>query len=482
MSFRVPTSSSSDSEPMITLQTALQGSDPTSPSPLSSKIPLLRPTVYYLRQAIRTQAEVELPSLRTSGQSARVYEAADVVTLKRAADTIKAYLDDVLDLEVRGLSPEHHLTPRLDGPQDIQESKKDYKAEQGSAWVGRNPLGSASGFSAFSEIDEDDDENGAVDGGHARTPYSVPQENTGKDRSSDSMDEGETRDSTASVDSHDSHRSNDIQNNTHHLDNKHPTNDVVSKSDTSNNDRPHSRHSLSKSPPRTPPASTEKPPKTPPPGKESFLSKLSPSRLLNMFVLTPSPTPAKVVQRSASPSTPTPQTPNQADKPVVDPSTVLVLTPPSLPFSNRPPAPIPLYEESSSSEDELHSPVPTSVSASKKRPRAHSLLPSRRSTRTLKPRTSTRLAQMVPPNLRAAGSMGPYKTLPGPRWRSTGEEGGRGRSTVRFSAVVVSQKRSGSASSVSSVSSLGSDRVGRAVGMGGGGGGAKRVRFEGFAT
>ncbi|KAL8728938.1 MAG: hypothetical protein Q9166_005033 [cf. Caloplaca sp. 2 TL-2023] len=87
----------------------------------------------------------------------------------------------------------------------------------------------------------------------------------------------------------------------------------------------------------------------------------------------------------------------------------------------------------------------------------------RRSPRTIKPRSSTRTAQMIPPNTRTAGSMGPYKPRP-----AANVAGSRGRSTIRMSSVTVGQKRSSSASSVSS--------TGSSVG-GRGGGAVKRVRF-----
>ena len=83
---------------------------------------------------------------------------------------------------------------------------------------------------------------------------------------------------------------------------------------------------------------------------------------------------------------------------------------------------------------------------------------------------------MIPMNTRTAGSMGPYKPLPASRGVLVAAQdmGGRGRNSVRMSAVVVGQKRS---SSASSVSSTGSSTAGY-VGSGGRSGGAtKRVRF-----
>ncbi|KAL8938112.1 MAG: hypothetical protein Q9216_004069, partial [Gyalolechia sp. 2 TL-2023] len=103
-------------------------------------------------------------------------------------------------------------------------------------------------------------------------------------------------------------------------------------------------------------------------------------------------------------------------------------------------------------------PTQTQTQALNRKARTRPSAPTRRSTRTIKPRTSARVAQMIPPNLRTAGSWGPYKTLPGPRVGG----GERGRSVGRN----VGQKRSGSASSVSSAGSV--------RGGGGGGGGGKR--------
>ncbi|KAL8997776.1 MAG: hypothetical protein Q9169_003025 [Polycauliona sp. 2 TL-2023] len=247
---------------------------------------------------------------------------------------------------------------------------------------------------------------------------------------------------------------------------------------------PHSsRRSPKTPPPRTPPSRTPPPrtppPKTPPPKASSpktppqtqkggLFSGFSTSRLFGLF--TPLRSGAKSEPPPAIPHVPSPTLHQENEN--IDP------------FADGTQDESPL----TSSDDNLSipdidsepeapaSPFPPTppITPAKKRFRIIPLstVATRHSQRNFKPRSSGRMAQMIPMNTRTAGSMGPYKPLPSASRRvlvATHDGGGRGRSTIRMSSVVVGQKRSSSASSISSTGSSAGSYSGRAA--------TKRVRF-----
>ncbi|KAL8927734.1 MAG: hypothetical protein Q9208_002149 [Pyrenodesmia sp. 3 TL-2023] len=454
--------SASTTEAIARLQQLAKDADP---------ITLLDVTVNHIRQAIRSEADIRVPWLRISGTTIPLYELADRVPLQKAVDDIKAGLDDVLDLEFG----------------EGRALRRDSSTSDGS---GSDHDDSDGGDKDLEQKEDELYDEVSVQGTIAENDN---QDNRDKGHLSNNLDDAGSENENASQEEDDGMDSpieglmawesaplpNDSQ----------PANDTSSQdhvSDISSPPTPQNRHAPH---PPTPPPSSQKPPKKSTPKKGTFLSNLTPSRLLNLFLPSPSsPTPgtANSQQRPAerTPSSPVgsppPYHPNHSPRRSPTASSFPSIPPaphsvPSLPPTAAAAAAAADEEEESSSEDELQSPTPQPTTL---RPPRASLPPQppRRSPRTLptrNPRTSARLAQMIPPNLRTASSMGPFKTLPGPRVRVTSD---RGRSVVRISAVSVGQKRSGSAGSVSSMSSTGSG------GGGGGGGGTKRVRFEGLGT
>ncbi|KAI4136304.1 MAG: hypothetical protein LQ341_005700 [Variospora aurantia] len=406
-----------------------------------SQTPLLETTIHHLRQAIRAQADIEVPLLRSSETICPVYEAADMTILKRAVDDIKASLDDVLDLEFTAAST-NPLQPQSDKSEtsDIggvyEEDLGKYDASRGDASTQvQSPEAEQRSYIRIGglPVDSECEDPSILENEHDL----VDALGSGVDSSDQIYD-----DDNPAVD------------------------DPEGEDNALNDDRLRKAQTPN---PLTPPESSRKPVRASPSRTANVLSRLTPTRLLNLFMPSPSPTPAKP-KRSLSTS-PQPSVLELANQDVIESPGPIYLSPSPIPAVDHPPS-LFLPHDSSSSEDELLSPLPPVISPIRTRKaRACSILPPRRSTRTVKPRTSTRLAQMIPPNFRAAGSMGPYKTLPGPRMR---DSDGRGRSVIRISSVTVGHKRTGSASSVSSI---GSERSG-----GRGGLMAKRVRFEGFGT
>ncbi|KAL8800387.1 MAG: hypothetical protein Q9200_007260, partial [Gallowayella weberi] len=221
-----------------------------------------------------------------------------------------------------------------------------------------------------------------------------------------------------------------------------------------------------KSPTRIPPRSPSKAPQTPPPTTKitSLLTSFSPAAFLGLF--TPARSQASAKPQN-SPAHQAPLPPSYEEDETID-------------RLNETPGSNPSYHPlSSASEDEDISPPNTSeneppllLTPPFTPPRKRRIVTStsiiRRSPRSYKPRTSTRIAQMIPPNTRTAGSMGPYKPLPGARMY---DAGGRGRSMSRMTSTTGGQKRSSSASSASSTGSSAGGSRGR------GGGAVKRLRF-----
>ncbi|KAL8645666.1 MAG: hypothetical protein Q9210_006580 [Variospora velana] len=410
------------------------------PDEAGSRIPLLETTIHHLRQAIRAQADIEVPLLRFSETTIPIYEAADMTILKRAVEVIKASLDDVLDLEITAASTSP-LQP-LSDKSETSDIGGVYEEDLGNYDASRDDA------STQMRSPEAEQRSHTRNGG-------LPDDSEGEDPSIleneyDLVDAiGSGVDSSDQIYDDDDPAVDDPEGEDNAL-----SDDRLRKAQTPN--------------PLTPPESSRKPVRASPSRTANVLSRLTPTRLLNLFMQTPSPTPAKPKRASALPQ---PSVLELANQNVIKSPGPIHRSPSSIPAVDDPPS-LFLPHDSSSSEDELLSPLPPVISTiGTRKPRARSILPPRRSTRTVKPRTSTRLAQMIPPNFRAAGSMGPYKTLPGPRMR---DGDGRGRSVIRISSVTVGHKRSGSASSVSSMGSEG--------GRGRGGFTAKRVRFEGFGS
>lgn len=411
------------------------------PDEAGPQIPLLKTTIHHLRQAIRAQADIEIPLLRSSENTNPIYQAADMAILKRAVDDIKASLDNVLDLEYTAAS-KSPLQPQLD-KSEKSDIEGVYEGDLGHYDASRGDA------STQVQLPEAEQRSYTRIGG-------LPDDSEGENPSILEK-EYDLVDATGSgVDSSDKIYDDDDP----------AVDDPEGEDNALNDDRLRKTETPN---PLTPPESSRKPVRASPSRTANVLSRLTPTRLLNLFMQTPSPTPGKP-KRSSSAS-PQPSVFELANQSAIESPGPIHRSPSPIPAVDHPPS-LFLPHDSSSSEDELISPLPPIISPIRTRKtRTRSILPPRRSTRTVKTRTSTRLAQMIPPNFRAAGSMGPYKTLPGPRVR---DGDGRGRSVIRISSVTAGHKRSGSASSVSSV---GSERSG-----GRGGFTAKRVRFEGFGT
>ncbi|KAL8967201.1 MAG: hypothetical protein Q9197_005558 [Variospora fuerteventurae] len=411
------------------------------PDEAGPQIPLLESTIHHLRQAIRAQAEIEVPLLRSLESTNPIYEAADMTILKRAVDDIKASLDNVLDLEFTAASTS--LLQPLSDKSENSDIEGVYEEDLGNYDTSR---GDASTQVQSTEAEQ---RSYTRNGG-------LPDDSEGEDPSILEKEYGLVDAIGSGVDS-----SGQIYD-----DDDPAVDDPEGEDNALSDDRLRKFQTPN---PLTPPESSRKPVRASPSRTANVLSRLTPTRLFNLFMQTPSPTPAKPKLSSSASSQPSVL--ELANQNVIESPGPIHQSPSSIPAVDRRPS-LFLPHDSSSSEDELLSPLPPVISPNRTRKaRARSILPPRRSTRTVKPRTSTRLAQMIPPNVRAAGSMGPYKTLPGPRMR---DGDGRGRSVIRFSSVTVGHKRSGSASSVSSI---GSERSG-----GRGDFAAKRVRFEGFGT
>ncbi|KAI4169063.1 MAG: hypothetical protein LQ348_007360, partial [Seirophora lacunosa] len=358
------------------------------PDGAGSQILLLEATIHHLRQAIRAQADIEAPLLRTHGTAIPVYEPADIITLKQAVDDIKASLDDVLDLEFNAASASP-LQPLSDNPATSNDAVlNDLNGDQHQYVLDSDISLGTIEISLDSRDHTNEDDHTRVDD-HPHDDNHINDEGHTNDDNDQSVGDPEVKDETASDDIPQGPR------------------------------RPQTPTRL------TPPPSSQKPPGTSPSRTANVLSRLTPSRILNLFMPTPSQTPAKTKRSSTSPPPPVSD--------LADQDSIEMPGPSRQPSSSGPvvddPTSLFLPQDSSSSEDELHTPLPPAISpVPTRQSRPRPLLPTRRSTRTVKPRTSTRLAQMIPPNFRAAGSMGPYKTLPGPTMRGDGD--GRGRSVM----------------------------------------------------
>ncbi|KAI4111028.1 MAG: hypothetical protein LQ345_006884, partial [Seirophora villosa] len=381
------------------------------PDGAGSQILLLEATIHHLRQAIRAQADIEAPLLRTQGTAVPVYEPADIITLKQAVDDIKASLDNVLDLEFNAASTSP-LQPLSQNPATRNDAHLNHLNGDQLQYVldSDNSLGTIE--ISLDSRDRTNDDDHTHDDDHIH-------QNDHTHGDDHINDEGHTN-----------------------ADNDQSVDDSEVKDETTSDDIPQGPREPQTPTRLTPPPSSQKPPGTSPSRTANVLSRLTPSRILNLFMPTPSPTPAKTKRSSTSPPPPVSD--------LADQDAIEMPGPSRRPSSSGPvvddPTSLFLPQDSSSSEDELHTPLPQAISpVPTRQSRPRPLLPTRRSTRTVKPRTSTRLAQMIPPNFRAAGSMGAYKTLPGPTMRGDGD--GRGRSVMRFSSVTVGHKRSGSASS-----------------------------------
>ena len=472
--------------------------EPRESETLNSKIPLKKSTVKHLRQAIREQSQGMTQLLRSEGSSILIHKSVDTAALTNATNTIKAHLDDVLRLEIF-----ESQTAGTDNHQDSTFAVSQTNRRAGSPAHGIQRDGASGGERLdLSEFEWQYSNSSGPNGNEGNGPesqseyilddiqgiqtatnnsYRSPKTDglsTDKNDESEALEGSEEVDANISVTSGRGHESTSSVDKVQTAATAVGTNAIPQNTigQDSRSQTPTSAKARSESP--------QAPPKTPSPRKPGVFSKLAPSRLLNIFLPTPSPTPSKPSQPAAvvEPASSLPPTPIAAAAERSSVYNFKSVQVPAVTSSSNVPSPTiieDLLPLPSLSEDELLSPLPTSVSVSQKLKTTHqphtlrSSNPPRRSARTTKPRTSTRLAQMIPPNLRTAGSMGPHKTLPGPRMNGGRDGGERGRSVIPFSSVRVGEKRSGSASSVSST---GSERTW----VGGGGGRVKRLRFEGI--
>ncbi|KAL8775952.1 MAG: hypothetical protein Q9213_008427 [Squamulea squamosa] len=449
--------------------------------------------------------EDKVPSAWSRAPTILFYERVDEVALSIAAENIKGLIDralaDALRLESIGAQGPIDTEPHLDGPQDYQKgedlTEKERETEQGSQSSGladdgeaKDPEPSVNSYKIYEDssqqantgntkivqpdqpIDDHSEEREEV----AKEPSDAreEQENSDSESSSSSLpdDKDDGKDEDDSDNDSNTPSGHQNQEEDYDKDEEEGANGGNASRDKGIDTEREGKRSPPNSPTRTPSRSTVDPPKTPPPQTQrtGLFSSFSPSRLLGLF------TPSRSGKKTEPPSTTTPA-PTSSLHPADENIDVLAddtpdTSPPSFDDDE-----MSLVDDDSDDEPASQLVTPP-VSPAKKRIKTlnSSITVRRRSPRTFKPRTSARMAQMIPPNTRTAGSMGPYKPLPASRGQVSHDGGDRGRSSIRMSSVVVGQKRSSSASSVSSTGSSAGSGSGR--GSSGGTAAGKRVRFS----
>ncbi|KAL8775636.1 MAG: hypothetical protein Q9209_000132 [Squamulea sp. 1 TL-2023] len=452
-----------------------------------------------------TNIEDKVPSAWSRAPTILFYERIDEVALSIAANNIRGLIDsalgDALRLESIGAQGPVDSEPHLDGPQNYQggeeltEQMREAEQEsQPSALVGNgeaeDPEPTVDRYK-ISEVSSQQAKTGNTDTvqpGQSEDNHPEEREEVAKEPS-EAGEELENSDSESSLSSpldnrddeedkngsdNDSNTQSGNQNQEEDYDKdeeeEEEANGDNAPKDSGKDAEREGKRSPPTSPTKTPPMSAADPPKTPPPQiqRTGLFSSFSPSKLFGLF--TPSRSGSKTEPPTAVPAPPSSLRP--ADKNIDD---LADDTPDTSPLSSDDDDMS--LVDNDSDDDPGRQLVTPPVSPAKKKTKTvtSSITLRRRSQRTFKPRTSARTAQMIPPNTRTAGSMGPYKPLPASRGQVSYDGGNRGRSSIRMNSVIVGQKRSSSASSVSS--------TGSSVGGGGSGRGSssavvlKRVRF-----
>ncbi|KAL8685918.1 MAG: hypothetical protein Q9224_005617 [Gallowayella concinna] len=240
----------------------------------------------------------------------------------------------------------------------------------------------------------------------------LPKEEEEEENKDSSDDDSDTQDADGGNEDEKKEDGEDDEETTNDDDTEGANNDNTPE-DAADEESGQGTRSPPKSPTRTPPRSPSKPLRTPSPTTKTgdVLTSFSPKGFLGLF------TPARS-QASAKPeiSPAQHQTPLPLAHKVNESTKTLYNTPGSSPLSS-PLSSAPDPDEDTSSppddaSDEAESPhlltiPPTAAPPQKRRLITSTSVVIRRSPRSFKPRSSTRVAQMIPPNTRTAGSMGP---------------------------------------------------------------------------
>ncbi|KAL8652698.1 MAG: hypothetical protein Q9226_004157 [Calogaya cf. arnoldii] len=468
----------------------------------------------------------------------RIDQAALDLAAERTRSHVESALADALRIESIGAQAQGIADSQQDDPRgsyaadEVAEEEEEEGGEEGKA-IETEQLGApseeeeagVSGSSSYgskvlgdgdgAQPDQQEEDSLEEREGPAQDPSGRGEDQSATEDSLSSLFEDDEPDEEKDASDHDDHTLDENQDQSKEDDNDDekeansggpPEN---SAGDHEKQRSPRPPRSPTKTPPQSPaksPKPSESPAKTPPQSpstsptaprtqsqKTGLFSGFSASRLFGLFTPLRSRTQSEPPPATASAPSPNLHQAQQNIDPFADdtPGTNL-LTSSDGDISSLDAEDTPEINAVTSSDDNLSLidadsepeapsapllPTPPTTPA-KKRSRIipSSMLGTRRSQRTFKPRSSGRMAQMIPANTRTAGSMGLYKPLPTSRMLGTAyDAGGRGRSSIRMSSMVVGQKRS---SSTSSLSSTGSSAGGYGGSGGGGfGGTTKRVRF-----
>ncbi|KAL8910552.1 MAG: hypothetical protein Q9172_007823 [Xanthocarpia lactea] len=457
-----------------------------------------------------SNSEDKVPRAWSRAPTILFYERINEAALEKAAESIKSQIKSgiahALRLEAAGAQVSSIADPAVDGPQDSPE-------EEAEAETGIKSKGKETGQHAASNrlINEGEatgpgpgansyripnvprlqEDSGIVDNVQPTQPEEAhleKQEDAANGPRAAGEEEGDS-DSESALSSAPGSDLDEQERDGSDNDSDTPGENQDQQKDDDNDDEEGAdgddapedpagdkRKQRSQSPPtspvKSPPKSPVNAPKTPPLQiqRNGLLSGFSPSRLFGLFTPFRSGTKTPEPLSSAAQQAPVPdphpaenQTNEIAD--TADDSSSLHSPSEDDEMS---------LQDQEESEDETPLLLTPPITPAKKR-RSRTITssgPVRRSQRIFKPRTSARMAQMIPPNTRTAGSMGPYKALPASRmYVAHDNTGERGRNVVRMSSVTIGQKRSSSASSVSSTGSTAGGGNGRSSN------GVKRVRY-----
>ncbi|KAL8718081.1 MAG: hypothetical protein Q9225_004752, partial [Loekoesia sp. 1 TL-2023] len=276
----------------------------TDHDPVNPAIPLKESTINHLRQAIRAQSQGITHLLKTRGSKILIHKRIDIAALERAGDSIKAHFDDVLDLEIEAASARHrpNSTPAasLDDQAEGENGKepnqdralRDKRLDwQESSWQYSTP--------SEDDGDEDNELEHQVEGhegveGEARTPKDSRYSNNSNDgfSNAEQYEQGGSN-SNLEDDMISSDASNQEQESEDRFGKLQDAVGANVKDVTSGDNQSQGLQSAPATPAtpeKPPPQSPQGSPKTPPP-KATVFSRLAPSRLFNLFIPTPSPTP-----------------------------------------------------------------------------------------------------------------------------------------------------------------------------------------------
>ncbi|KAL8702217.1 MAG: hypothetical protein Q9201_004521 [Fulgogasparrea decipioides] len=371
-----------------------------------------------------SQRDEKVPRHWSRGSVVLFYERLDKAALVKAADTVKADLDIILGLEVAGASVrdyDYH-NPKVPHSHNHQEAEKeDAAANRKVANNHASPV--KQGDEAKGSAKADHTTKGKLDRQRAQSPASNSGQQDDTDHDSlfnddeyqpviDPSDDGGNTPGEDGGSQEQKRKDED--------DGKKDANVSTSKDRSSTDNQKENSNCPGKLPHRSPsrsPPLSPKPPETPPSKQDILFSRISPSRLLNYLLPTPSPPPEEQLEQQQQP-------------------------PP------LPPRAGPSRHNGGNDDDFIYTPqITPSLSAGEESspPELSEGLVSppqlRRSARISKKSRDSRTSQKKLPKVQEAGTLRFPKASPKLNVQAARTGDSRGRNTVRMQSVSVARKR-----------------------------------------